>query len=175
MTLSPGPRKLLLATHITLSVGWIGAVAAYLVLDVTTATSHSEQTLRAAYTSMELIARNVIVPLALAALFTGILISLGTKWGLFRHYWVLISFLLTLFATGFLLGEMLTISNLAGIAGDPVTSAEEIRDLPSTLVHSVGGLVVLLVVLVLNVYKPKGMTRYGQRKQARTPSRVETS
>jgi hypothetical protein len=37
--------------------------------------------------------------------------------------------------------------------------------LPGTLPHSVGGLVVLGVVLVLNVYKPQGVTPYGWRKQ----------
>lgn len=114
---------------------------------------------------MELIARKIIVPLALASLLTGLIVSLGTKWGLFRHYWVLISFVLTVIATLVLLSETRTISYLAGIAADPTTSTEELRALESTLVHSVGGTVVLLVILVLNVYKPQGMTRYGWRKQ----------
>jgi len=34
------------------------------------------------------------------------------------------------------------------------------------LAHPAIGLVVLLVVQVLNVYKPRGMTRYGCRRQA---------
>jgi heme/copper-type cytochrome/quinol oxidase subunit 2 len=91
--------------------------------------------------------------------------SLGTKWGLFRHYWVLISFLLTLIATVVLLVETQTISCFVDIAADPTTSSDDLRALGSTLVHSVGGTVVLLVILVLNVYKPRGMTRYGWRKQ----------
>jgi hypothetical protein len=158
-------RKLALAVHLTLSVGWIGAVAAYIPFDVATVTSHDAQRLRAAYLAMELIARSVIVPLALASLLTGLVVSLGTKWGLFRHYWVLISFVLTTLATLVLLGETSTIGALAAMAGDPTTSADELRVLPSTLGHSVGGTVVLLVILVLNVYKPEGMTRYGWRKQ----------
>jgi hypothetical protein len=44
-------------------------------------------------------------------------------------------------------------------------SSDDLRALGSTLVHSVGGTVVLLVILVLNVYKPRGMTRYGWLKQ----------
>lgn len=45
------------------------------------------------------------------------------------------------------------------------TSADHLRALPSTLVPSVGGTIVLLVIQALNVYRPQGMTRYGQRKQ----------
>jgi hypothetical protein len=163
--MSPGLRKFALALHLTLSVGWIGAVAAYIALDVAAAISEDAQTLRTAYLGMELIARYVIVPLALASLLTGLVMSLGTKWGLFRHYWVLISLLLTTIATVVLLAETRTISHFADIAVDPTTSGDDLRALGSTLVHSVGGTVVLLVILVLNIYKPQGMTRYGWRKQ----------
>jgi hypothetical protein len=165
MIMAPRLHKFALSAHLTLSVGWIGAVAAYLALDVTVATSEAAQTLRASYLAMDVIARSVIVPLALASLLTGLVVSLGTKWGLFRHYWVLISFLLTVFATTVLLSETRTISYFADIAASPKTSDDGLRALGSTLVHSVGGTVVLLVILVLNVYKPRGLTRYGQRKQ----------
>jgi hypothetical protein len=161
----PALRKLSLAVHITLSVGWIGAVAAYIALDVAAATSQDVSTLRAAYLGMGLIGGSVIVPLAIASLLTGLVVSLGTKWGLFRHWWVLISFVLTLVATAVLLGETQTIHYLAAIAADPTSSDEDLRALGSTLAHSVGGTVVLLVILVLNVYKPPGVTRYGWRKQ----------
>jgi len=165
MTITPRLRKFALATHLTSSVGWLGAVAGYIALDVAAATSQDAQTLRAAYLAMELVARYVIVPLALASLLTGLVMSLGTRWGLFRHYWVLISLLLTIIATAVLVVETQTISYFAGIAADPTTSDDDLRALGSTLVHSVGGTVVLLVILVLNVYKPRGMTRYGWRKQ----------
>ncbi len=165
MTMPPRLRKFALAAHVASSVGWIGAVAGYIALDVTAATSQDAQTLRAAYLAMELIAWYVIVPLALASLLTGLVMSLATKWGLFRHYWVLISLLLTIIATVVLLVETQTISYFADIAADPATSGDDLRALGSTLVHSVGGTVVLLVILVLNVYKPRGMTRYGWRKQ----------
>jgi membrane-bound metal-dependent hydrolase YbcI (DUF457 family) len=163
--MSPGLRKFALSAHLTLSVGWIGAVAAYIALDVAAATDQDTQTLRAAYLAMELIAGYVIVPLAFASLLTGLVMSVGTKWGLFRHYWVLISLMLTILATVVLLAEMRTISHFAEIAADPTTSSDELRALGSTLVHSVGGLMVLVVILVLNVYKPRGLTRYGWRKQ----------
>ena len=165
MIMTPRLRKFALAAHITFAVGWIGAVAGYIALDVAAATSQDAQTLRAAYLAMGLIAWYVIVPLALASLLTGLLMSLGTKWGLFRHYWVLMSLLLTIIATVVLVVETQTISYFADTAADPTTSSDDLRALGSTLVHSVGGTVVLVVIVVLNVYKPRGMTRYGWRKQ----------
>lgn len=172
MTMTPGLRKVALAAHLSVSVGWIGAAAGYVALDVAATTSRELQTLRAAYLGMELIAGYVIVPLAFASLLTGLVMSLGTKWGLFRHYWVLISLMLTLIATAVLLVETQTIGYFADQAADPATSTDDLRAMGGTLVHSVGGTVVLLVILVLNLYKPRGMTPYGWRKeQERTRER----
>lgn len=165
MRISPPLRKAVLAVHLAVSVGWIGAVAAYLALDLTAATGADAATLRAAHLGMGLIAGRVIVPLAIGALVTGLVVSLATHWGLLRHWWVLVSLALTAFATVVLVVETGTISHNAAIAANPATSEAELRQLGSTLVHSVGGTLVLLVVLVLNVYKPPGLTPYGWRKQ----------
>jgi uncharacterized membrane protein len=116
MTMTPGLRKFVLTVHLTFSVGWIGAVVAYLALGVSAVTSQDAQTVRAAWIAMELIASFVIVPLALAALLTGLVISLGTPWGLFRHYWVLITLVLTILSTVVLLLHMPTVSSLADVA-----------------------------------------------------------
>jgi hypothetical protein len=165
MIMPPRVRRFALAAHITLSVGWIGAVAAYIPFDIAAATSRDAQTLRAAYLAMDVIAVYVILPLALGTLVTGLLMSLGTRWGLFRHWWVLISLVLTVLATLLLLGQLGPIRHFAAVAADPATSVDELRALGGTLVHSIGGTVVLLVILTLNVYKPPGMTRYGWRRQ----------
>src|SRR5919198_3333075 len=98
MTMAPGLRKFVLAVHLTFSIGWIGAVVAYLALGVSAVTSQDAQTARAAWIAMEVTGWFAIVPLALAALLTGLVMSLGTQWGLFRHYWVLISLGLTIVA-----------------------------------------------------------------------------
>jgi hypothetical protein len=164
MVMSPGLRKLALAAHLTVSVGWVGAVAGYLVLDVTVATSQDPQLVRSAWIAMGLAASWAILPLAFASVLTGLVMALGTKWGLFRHWWVLISFLLTVVATVVLLLEMSVITASAAIASDPATSNDQLLALTTTLPHSVGGLLVLLVIQVLNVYKPQGVTPYGWRK-----------
>ena len=116
MTMTPGYRKLALTAHVSASVGWIGAVAGFLVLAIAGVTSKDAQTVRAAYLAMDLIAWFVIVPLAFASLITGLSQSLGTTWGVFRHYWVVAKLGLTVFATIILLVKMEPISYLAGAA-----------------------------------------------------------
>ena len=127
--------------------------------------SHQQdaQTVRAAYLVMEPAARFVLVPLAFASLLTGLVQSLGTTWGLFRHYWVLFKLLINVFATIVLLIYMPTLGYLAGVAADPTVDLGGVRNSSPTL-HAALALLVLLVATVLSVYKPQGMTRYGRRK-----------
>ena len=122
--------------------------------------------MRGAYLAMDLIVRQVIVPLALASLLIGIVQALGTTWGLFRHYWVLVKLLVTAAAIGVLLLQLEPIGFLARAAAEATLSSGELRSARlSLVVHAGGGLIVLLVPTVLSIYKPRGMTPYGQRKR----------
>lgn len=163
MTMSPVVRKFALAAHLSFSVGWIGAAGAYLVLGTAAETSESVETVRGAWVAMELIGWYLIVPLAMASLITGLVMALGTSWGLFRHYWVLFSLALTTVATLVLLLHMPSVSSSADRAR--TADAAALDALGGDVPHPAIGLVVLLAVLVLNVYKPRGLTRYGQRQQ----------
>lgn len=174
MVMTPRLRKFALTAHLTCSIGWIGAVLAYLALVVAATISQNSRTLQAAWIAMEVIGWYVIVPLALAALLTGVVMALGTPWGLFRHYWVLLSLVLTIFATVVLLVHMQTVSDVAGRAS--ATPSVAVGGLPGEFVHAGIGMLVLLVIQVLNMYKPRGLTPYGWRKQQerRTVSPAET-
>jgi hypothetical protein len=164
--MTPRLRKFALTAHITFSVGWVGAVVAYLALAIAVLTSHDVSMVRAAYLSMELIGWFVIVPFSLAALLIGLVQSLGTQWGLFRHYWILVKFLLTTGATIVLLWHMQAVSRMSGVAAETTLSSADFRALRIQLVvHAAGGLLVLLAATTLSVYKPWGMTPYGRRKQ----------
>ena len=164
MTMTIGVRKFALTAHVTSSVGLLGSIAAFLALDVAGLSSQDAQTVRAAYSAMELIARFVILPLAFASLLTGLIQSLGTPWGLFRHYWVVVKLLLTVFATVVLLVKMELIGYAARLAAETTLSRADLRAAGiQLLVHAVGGLLMLLVPVVLSVYKPPGLPRYGRR------------
>lgn len=158
-------RKFMLTIHITCSVGWIGAALTYLALVVVAMTNEDEQILRAVWIALASTGWFAIVPLSLASLFTGLIMSLGTKWGLFRYYWVIFSFVLTIFATIILLQHMQTVSLVASTAIEAGGVDGLQSGLNSELLHAGVGLLLLLVIQVLNVYKPQGMTSYGWRKQ----------
>ncbi|MDP9473164.1 MAG: DUF2269 domain-containing protein [Chloroflexota bacterium] len=163
MIMTPRIRKLALTAHVTSSVGWLGAIAAYLALAVVGLTSQHAETVRGAYLVMEPAAWFVLVPLAFASLLTGIVQSLGTKWGLFRHYWVLFKLLIALFATIVLLIYIETFGVMARVAADPNADLDMVRNASPGL-HAALALLVLLVATTLSVYKPRGMTPYGWRK-----------
>ena len=159
----PGVRKLALTLHVTTSVGWLGAVAAFLALAVVGLTSRDAQTVRGTYLVMEPAARIILLPLAYASLVTGLIQSLGTNWGLFRHYWVLFKLVINVVATVILTSYMATFRHMAGVAADPNADFSTVRS-SSPVLHSTLALFVLLVATVLAVYKPRGLTPYGWRK-----------
>ena len=163
MMMAPGLRRLTFTTHVTSSVGWIGAVLVFLALAVIAMTSQDERTVRGAYLVMAPAAWFVLVPLAHASLLSGIALSLGTTWGLFRHYWVALKLMITVFATITLLIYMGTFRQMAGVAADPVVDLDVVRN-ASPIVHSILALILLIAATVLGIYKPLGMTPYGTRK-----------
>jgi len=166
MTMTPRVRKLALTAHVTSSVGWLGAVAGFLALAVAGLTSEDAQLVRGVYLIMELTGWFVLVPLAIASLLTGLVQALGTTWGLFRHYWVLAKLLINLFATIVLLLYMQTLGALADEAAETTLSSDlDVLRSPSPVLHAGAALLLLLTATTLAVYKPRGMTPYGQRKQ----------
>jgi hypothetical protein len=164
MTMTPGLRKFALTAHITSTIGWLGAIIGVLALAIAALTSRDVQMVRGSYLAMELTGWYVLVPLCLASLATGLVMSLGTPWGLLRHYWVLVKFLITIASAFILFMYTQTLGYLGGLAADTTLSIEDLRN-PSPVLHSSLALVALLVNTTLSVYKPWGMTRYGRRKQ----------
>ncbi|HLW02962.1 MAG TPA: hypothetical protein VKT82_30180 [Ktedonobacterales bacterium] len=152
MILPPRLRKFALTVHVIISVGWLGAVVGFLALAIASLPSRDSATVRAAYPAIEVTVWWVIVPFAFASLLTGLISSLFTPWGLFRYWWVLVKFLINVFACIVLLQYLRSLNAMADMSGESVA-------------HASGALLFLLVATVLSVYKPRGMTRYGWRKQ----------
>ena len=166
MAFAPALRKLTFTTHVTSSVGWIGAVLVFLALAAIGLTSQDERTVRGAYLVMAPAAWFVLVPLAHASLVSGIALSLGTPWGLLRHYWVISKLVITAFSTVILMIYMGTFRQMAAVAADPVVELGLVRN-PSPLLHAILALVLLLAATTLAIYKPFGLTPYGAEHQAR--------
>ena len=166
--MSSGLRKFTLTAHVATSVGWLGAVAAFLVLAVAGLASPDAQLVRAAYLAMGLLGWLLIVPFSLASLLTGLVQGVGTRWGLLRHYWVLIKLLMTVLATLVLLLHMQPISSLSELARETLFSRLDFRALRVQVAVDAGAaLLVLLVATTMSVYKPRGLTGYGREHQGR--------
>lgn len=164
--LPPLARRLLLALHLLCSVGWIGGVLAYLVLAFAVPLADDPAVTRAAWIGMELVGWYALAPLAVLSLVTGILLALGTRWGLFRHYWVVISLVGTTVLAVVLLLHLPSVSRGADRAR--AASTEGLAELGSDIPHALVGGVLLVGILVLNMLKPAGLTRYGWRRLSGT-------
>ncbi|WP_019637740.1 hypothetical protein [Paenibacillus fonticola] len=175
MTLSPSLRKLVLAIHVITTMGWLGSAAAYIPLAAYLLNNQDADTIRSAIQMMSLVVRFIVVPAAFVSLLTGVALSLGTRWGLFRHYWISFKLLFTVIAVFMLIAYLVELNHAASIAAKSILTSTDLSILKDSIhiVHPSGGLLIVLVATVLSVYKPKGMTRYGRRKQQEIISSTE--
>jgi hypothetical protein len=86
--LSPRTRRAVLTAHIVASVGLLGDVAALLATAIRAATTDDPQFAHAAYELMSMFSLVFGIPLSFASLGTGLVLGLGSKWGVLRHGWV---------------------------------------------------------------------------------------
>ena len=169
MMMSRGVRRAGLTAHVAVSVGWFGAVVVSLILALAGLLTTDPLVVRAAWLALALVGWWALVPLSLLSLLTGLVQALGTRWGLVRHYWVIVKLVLNLVATGVLLLYTQTLDQLAEIARTADSASlvgTDIVDL-SPVLHSVAALVLLLGAVVLSIYKPAGETGYGMRHHSR--------
>jgi hypothetical protein len=142
--LRPKTRKYVLVVHVIVSVGALGLYLALLTPAITGLTTGDLETLRAAYLAMGIFSDTLIIPINLAVLITGLVLSLGTQWGLLRYYWVLTKFLLTLgLATASIFGLRARIADAIGNLSSIPTRASDVGAVGTLLV-------ILLPIAVLN-------------------------
>ncbi|MEO3807383.1 hypothetical protein ABGB17_00120 [Sphaerisporangium sp. B11E5] len=104
--MSPAMRNLLVALHVLTSVGWLSQALALFALGTYSATTGD----RSGYAMAELLDTHVLLHLANASAFTGLMLSAMTRWGYFQYWWVMIKFVITLsqlYVGIFLLGPRL--------------------------------------------------------------------
>ena len=164
MQLTPPLRKLVLATHVIVSVGWLGIVAAMLVLEISAVTTHDVGMSKATYTLIGSVSDTLLMPppasFGLAALLTGIVLSLGTKWGLLKHYWILAKLLLTVAVI--LSGIFLVDRWIQQAGAHPEDASAPMLLICVFMLH----LVMLGAATILSVYKPRGTTGRGPGSSA---------
>lgn len=160
--LSRPERRALLVVHVAVSVGWLGLTLGLLTLSVTGYASKSPDTTVAAYRAMKIFSDWLVVPVALLTLVSGLVLALGTPWGLARHRWVVVKFWITL-ATA-----LLTAFSLR--PGIDRLAADAVAGVPDTGLSMVSAPAVAtatyLFVTAISVLKPWGPTKRGGRLRA---------
>lgn len=165
---SPFLRKLNLTAHVAFSVGWFGSVAFFLLLAIRGLTTKDGDTQMAMYVAMEVGALTVIVPACLGSLVTGINQSLGTHWGLFKHYWISTKLVLSVFGTLLLLVHLEPIGVMASVVTSSKFVVADRYDIQFRLVvDAIAASAILMFALALSVYKPWGRIDLSRLRSSR--------
>ena len=160
---SPRVYKLLLTAHIITSVGWLGVVFAKLVLALTAATAASPDVSATLLVALDAV-NAAFAPASTGAIVSGVLLSLGTRWGLLQHSWVVAKLVLTVGVFG---TAVQVVPRIVGLA----VAEPTLLGLPWApavlLAFAAVHLLMLAAATALAVYKPWGKTWLGRRADAR--------
>lgn len=157
LRMRPRTRKAVLVAHVITSMALLGQVWVNTVLALTAMGTADRVAARVAYGFLQLFVPTSAAPLSVLALISGILLSLGTKWGVFRYYWVVakLALLIATVVTGIVIQQPL-IAELLATAEQAVRPAGT----PWQQLAAIGLQIVLLTAAtVLSVYKPGGRIR----------------
>ncbi|MEU2285130.1 DUF2269 family protein [Streptomyces sp. NPDC013178] len=163
MKLNRPARRASLVVHVVASAGWLGLTLGLLGLGIAATTTGSAATVEASVRAMKLFADWLLLPVAFLTLLSGLVLSLGTPWGLARHHWVHTKFWLTLAtttATVFVLRPAVNSAVTAVAAGGPLPDAGDV------LFGPIVSLSAYVFMTVISVLKPWGPTRRGRRLRA---------
>ncbi|MPZ87033.1 MAG: DUF2269 domain-containing protein [Nitriliruptorales bacterium] len=174
-------RKVVLAAHVLLSVTWLGIVAAKLAMAVTAVSTADAALAEMTYRLMDSPLTTITQPTAAGALVTGLALSLGTRWGLLRHWWIVVKFALTaaVILTGNALITLFTLQSLDAVAA-PASAADGPTAAAAPLMAALLVTVVMLAAAsVISTFKPWGRTPRGrpvtlERSQERQPLMTAT-
>ena len=136
----------MLTLHIVSGVGLLGDVAAILAINVRAAATEDPQLAAAAYELLSMFPVLFGIPLSLTSLATGLVLGLGSKWGVFRYRWVTTKLLLNL--SVILVGAFLIGPTTAALA-DGRDASEGVL-----IAASAYDVVALLLATGLSVFKP---------------------
>ena len=89
-------RNLLVWLHVVTSVAWFSQALALLALLLTGMSASSTEVQHSAYSMAQVLDKEVLMHMANAAIFSGLMLSALTPWGYFQYWWVLTKFVITI-------------------------------------------------------------------------------
>ncbi|MBO2445849.1 hypothetical protein J4573_01985 [Actinomadura barringtoniae] len=152
-----GTRRVWLVLHVGFSVGWLGLSLAMSLLAIAGATADGHAVRHGAYELMHVFDLAIVIPSVLLSIITGLVVSLGTKWGLIKHWWVLIKFVISLVIPAIATVESSWIEELQRRTRDPAGEPGGLG--VALVVCMLVYLALLWTAVALSVVKPGGKTR----------------
>uniref|UniRef100_UPI001583B09B hypothetical protein n=1 Tax=Candidatus Frankia nodulisporulans TaxID=2060052 RepID=UPI001583B09B len=154
-------RTALLTLHIIVSVGWNGVAFCQLVLASTAAIDPDLR--HPAYELMHVIDRTLDIPLALLTLITGVVLSVKTRWGLLRHWWIVVKLSITVVAviSG---GAVIRTLIVASVKHSATAAAGYPAQTVALVVCGTVMNLLFITATVLSTTKPWGRTPRGRRE-----------
>jgi hypothetical protein len=151
-------HKIAITAHVLAAVGWFG-IAVAIAFGGVAATVTSDPTLaHALFRAMETVPW-LSIPFGLIAVASGMLLGVGTVYGLVRHWWVVAKIAI---AAAVIITDSVIVARVAHDAA--VTGSPAPPLFGSTSAH----VVVLGVATALSVFKPRGRTPWGRRQLTRS-------
>ncbi len=171
ITMQPLPRRvrqIWTILHVVSSVGWLGIELAALALCLTGMATDDPATLRAVFTAASVLADTMLMPASVLVVLTGLVLGMGTKWGLVRYYWVFVKLVISLLlfvASAFTLNDALQTAADQTAAAEPLSGGDGISLAGMMAVIGLLG----LTAAVLSIIKPWGRTNW-RRTPAPAPA-----
>ncbi|SDK50177.1 hypothetical protein SAMN04487820_108280 [Actinopolyspora mzabensis] len=153
-------RKGVLVLHIVSAGAWIGIDVVLAVLVFTALLTEDARTAAVAHQALGLFAIRPLLVAGLVCLLSGVVLGLGTKYGLLRYWWVAVKLVINVvFVLLVPLGLGPTVT-AAVEYGQGITASEQFTFAINQLIFPpVVSPLGLLVAFVLAVYKPWGRIR----------------
>ncbi len=165
--LTPAARKALLVLHAICGIGWMGVDIALLVLLITARTTNDAALVVSGFNAIRMIVPIAVPPLSLGILVTGLILGLGTRWGLVRYWWVLVKLLLSLVMTVLVFVSLVPAVNSIAVLSATTISADAVRaslgTLPTMLLFPpVVSFLMLGAAAILSIFKPWRRTPWSR-------------
>jgi len=153
-------RKGVLLIHIASAGAWLGVDVVMAVLIFTALGSDDRATKALAFQALELFVVWSLLATGLTCLATGIVLGLGSRWGVLRYWWVALKLALNLLLTGLVLVALApTVGDAAERGRQAVADAPVALDVGDLIFPPIVSPAALAVAFVLAVFKPWGRIR----------------
>lgn len=165
--LPPAWRKGVLVLHVISGICWMGVDIAVFILLLKARSSDDPALVVSGFNAIRMFVPIAVPPLSLSILITGVLLGLGTTWGLIRYWWVLVKLCLSLIMTVLVFVSLVPGVNALAKLDLTTISADAVRaslgDAPTQLLYPpIVSFLMLGTATILSIYKPWRRTPWSR-------------